>query len=690
MELFVMNNQTILWHPNLLHEQQRLFYSLALKKNFWLVLGVDILLIIACHLLAYLVRFEGNVDKETFRIVSLVPILLLVKIPIFYAFGLYRGMWRYTSLSDLFNITKAVVLSSGLIIMAVLYFNRFNGFSRSIFFLDGIFTFLAICGHRGTIRYILQYGKIFFSVADDPEKKRKKRILLIGAGSAAEKVIREITDNPNVNYLVVGLVDDDESKIGMRIHGIPVLGSLDNLRECIDRSTAEELLISVVTATPEQMKRFVELCRASGKPFKVLPSMGELIKGRLSVSLMRDISYNDLLGRPTVQLDQEGIGRYLTNQVVLVTGAGGSIGSELCRQIIRFNPKTIILLDAGEENLYKIQMEFHHEHKFLNYVPVLGKIQNRALLNSLFCQYAPSVVFHAAAYKHVPLIEANPWEAIFNNVFAVRNLIETAIFHKAEKFVLVSTDKAVRPTNVMGASKRLTELLMLAYCRDLWDKDSDHGTCRGVYSDCLSSAKVCPICKGHNTTFMAVRFGNVLGSSGSVIPLFKKQIEQGGPVTVTHPDMVRYFMSIPEAAQLILQAGAMGSGGEIFLLKMGNPVKIADLARDLIKLLGYEPDSEIKIDYTGLRPGEKLYEELITEGEGIVSTSHEKIMVLRGDGKPYRQMEVMLSQLAKTAKSHDAQGIKAILKSIIPEYIPDLAAQSIINDHLNGERELRN
>ncbi len=532
-----------------LKEQPRLLWNLAQRKNFWIVLLVDIILIVAAYVLAYLVRFDWQIKWWIPIILRTLPFLILCKIPIFYAFGLYQGMWRYTSVSDLINITKAVAVSSGFIILSVLYFNRFVGFSRSVFFMDGIFTFLFLCLHRGTIRYLLQHKELMPWRENDDEKTVKVRLLLIGAGAAAEKVIREIRDNHNVPYEVVGLVDDDHKKHGLKIHGIPVVGGLDNLQECIARTRPEELLIAVASATAEQMQRIVDLCQKSKTKFKVLPSMGEIIRGKLSVTSIRDIAYRDLLGRPVVHLDQQEIGRYLTGQTVLVTGAGGSIGSELCRQIIKFDPKKIILLDAGEENLYKIQMELHHDHQFLDYVPVLCKIQNQALLNAIFVEYKPSVVFHAAAYKHVPLVEANPWEAVFNNVFATKNLIETAIAHKVDRFVLVSTDKAVRPTNVMGATKRVTELLMLAYCKEqLTDS---------------------PGIKEKQTAFMAVRFGNVLGSSGSVIPLFKHQIEKGGPVTVTDPEMTRYFMSIEEAAQLILQAGAMGAGGEIFILKMG-------------------------------------------------------------------------------------------------------------------------
>ncbi len=643
-----------------LSEQPRLLWSLATRRNFWIVLAVDVVLIVAAHFLAYLVRFDWQISWWMTKILGALPFLILCKIPIFYIFGLYQGMWRYTSTADLINISKAVAVSSGCIIMSVLYLNRFDGFSRSVFFMDGVFTFLFLCLHRGTIRYLLQNKELMPWLAHNDDCTSKIRLLLIGAGAAAEKVIREIKDNVNVRYEVVGLVDDDRKKHGLKIHGIPVVGGIDKLQECIVRTRSEELLIAVASASAEQMQRIVDLCQQSKTKFKVLPSMGEIIRGKLSVTSSREIAYKDLLGRPAVHLDQHEIGRYLTGETVLVTGAGGSIGSELCRQIIRFEPKKIILLDAGEENLYKIQMELHHDHQFLNYVPVLCKIQNQTLLNAIFVEYAPSVVFHAAAYKHVPLVETNPWEAVFNNVFATKNLIETTIAHKVKRFVLVSTDKAVRPTNVMGATKRVTELLMLAY--------SNEQSC--------SSSTIHQ--NDEQTAFMAVRFGNVLGSSGSVIPLFRHQIEKGGPVTVTDPEMTRYFMSIEEAAQLILQAGAMGGGGEIFILKMGALIKIVNLAHDLIKLMGFEPEKDIKIQFTGLRPGEKLYEELITEGEGIVPTKHEKIMVLHGESQTRQELEELLIRLARTASVHDARGIKEVLHDIIPEYKPDLQATSIV------------
>jgi FlaA1/EpsC-like NDP-sugar epimerase len=395
------------------------------------------------------------------------------------------------------------------------------------------------------------------------------------------------------------------------------------------------------------MRRIVEMCKECDVPYKTLPGMGEIIDGKVSIKTLRDVNYEDLLGRDPVQLDLAGIRGCLSNRVVMVTGCGGSIGSELCRQVVRFQPRSMIMVDASEANLFHIQMELHHEMRYHHYTPVLAQVQDRRLMEHVFHKYRPAVVFHAAAYKHVPMIERNPWEAVFNNILASRVVMELALEHEVRRFVLVSTDKAVRPTNVMGASKRITELLLQSL-------------------------------QGNGTRFMGVRFGNVVGSSGSVIPLFRRQIEQGGPVTVTDPEVTRYFMTIPEAAELIIQAGAMGEGGEIFILEMGKPVKIAELARDLIRLSGREPGKDIEIIFTGLREGEKLYEELITAGEGIVNTQHKKILVLRANGnwhgqqnqEAYRQwLTGKLDELVEMAGRHDGCAIKQKLQEIVPEYV---------------------
>lgn len=613
--------------------------------NFWIVLAIDVLLLIAAHIFAYFIRFDNQLSPlEWDHIRTFLPGLIVLKVAIFCAFGLYRGMWRYTGIVDLFHIIKACVVAFLAATALLLIAFRFDGLSRSVFILDTLLTFLFVSGHRIVLRlYYQRSNRFHFSLGRMKDRAGKRKLLILGAGDAAEKVIREIHDNPLLPYQVIGFLDDHPGKIGKRIHGILVMGPIDDLPEVVAKINPDEILIAIPSADREQVNRIVDLCQPLSIPFKTLPGMGEIINGKVSIKSIRDVSYKDLLGRPSVRLELSKIDEVLRGRTVLVTGAGGSIGSELCRQILRFHPARIILFDASEENLYRIEMEILHEKDWRNYVPILGKVQNRTLLEHVFTQYNPSIVFHAAAYKHVPLVEHNPWEAVFNNIIATRILLDTALRFKVDRFLLVSTDKAVRPTNVMGASKRITERILQAYCHQA------HVT-------------------GVATRFMAVRFGNVLGSSGSVVPLFRRQIELGGPVTVTHPEVTRYFMSIEEAAQLILQATSMGNGGEIFILKMGTPVKIAEMAREVIRLCGKEPDVEVEIKYIGMRPGEKLYEELITQGENIIPTDHEGIMVLQGEECSMDALEGQLDTLTKSAEKYDAEGIRLGLEALVPEY----------------------
>jgi FlaA1/EpsC-like NDP-sugar epimerase len=650
-----------------------LFKNLAQNPKFWVVLCVDIVLIVMAFFLAYAIRFElSPPDHFLHQGIALLPLILLVKIPSFYIFGLYRGMWRYTSFNDITNILIASLFTSSVLIIAILLRNRFQGFSRSVFILDSLLTFCLITGHRVAIRYMYQRYGGENGFLFQPVSTEKKRLLLIGSGDAAEKVLREIEENNLLPYQAVGLVDDDPSKIGMKLHGVPVIGLVDDIEGHVLRTSAQEILIATVAGNRAQMRRFVGLCQKTQLPFKVLPNMGELINGKVSIKTIRDISYKDLLGRDEVRLDQDKIGQYLSGKTILITGAGGSIGSELCRQFLRFTPGLIILFDNSEENLYKVQMELRHEYENVQTRAVLGKVQDLRLLDRIFREHHPAVVFHTAAYKHVPLVERNPWQAVDNNIIASQLLMEASILHGVESFVLVSTDKAVRPTNVMGASKRVTELLMLAYSKHCWDGSFSPAWARVRQENEPGVQEITPWPTTHTTRFMGVRFGNVLGSSGSVIPLFKRQIEKGGPVTITHPEVTRYFMSAEEAAQLILQSGSMGEGGEIFILKMGDPIKIDQMARELIKLTGREPDSDIEIRYVGLRAGEKLFEELITEGEGIVDTHHEKIMVLRGEEDVRCQLlQEQLKLLETQARVLDSRGIKKTLKEIVPEYVPD-------------------
>ncbi|MCX5847535.1 MAG: nucleoside-diphosphate sugar epimerase/dehydratase [Deltaproteobacteria bacterium] len=621
------------------------------NPKLYLMILSDSLLFAIALTAAYLFRFEFRLSLEEISQIKTILIWLIpLKLFIFFGFSLYSGMWRYTSVRDFWRLAQACFISMLLIMAVILYLYRFHNFSRAVFLMDGILTFVLAGGLRLMIRaYFTSFPPSLNSDRMAAFHKRyKKRILIVGAGDAGEKMLREIFENRNLVYDVVGFIDDDLQKQGRSIHGVPVLGIIGKLQELVEEERIEEILIAIPSASGEQMRHIVELCKGCDITYKTLPGIGEIIDGRVSVKVLRDVKYEDLLGRPPVHLDSAGIRNYISGRVVLITGCGGSIGSELCRQVIKYQPRQLILVDAGEANLFHIQMELHHELDYQNCRVILGHVQDKTLMQSIFQEFNPQVVFHAAAYKHVPILEKNPWEAVTNNIIGSRVVMGLAVEHNVERFVLVSTDKAVRPTNVMGASKRVTELLLQSF-------------------------------QGNGTRFMAVRFGNVVGSSGSVIPLFRRQIEQGGPVTVTHPEVNRYFMTIPEAAQMIIQAGALGRGGEVFILKMGTPVNIADMARDLIRLSGKEPDKDIKIIFTGLREGEKLYEELITVGEGIVPTEHEKIMVLRSDGflnglrsasALQEWLNTELIPLYDAALRHDAKAIKRKLQEIVPEYTP--------------------
>jgi len=629
--------------------------ALIRHKNFYLMLFLDAFLVVGAYLMAYLLRFEGKISLQDWEsIKSSLPYILPFKLITFYFFGLYRGMWRYTSLFDLFNVLKASSASSMLIILAILFIYRFEGFPRSIFIIDGILTFIFIGGLRVTVRILLsEQDKGFHPLRQilqlRTEKKLvkpRKRLLVIGAGDAAEKMVREIRENPRLRYEVVGFLDDDPGKKGMRIHGVPVLGPVGKIHKLAYNDEMDEILIAVPSASAQQMRRIIQHCEATGLKCRTTPGIGELIDGKVSFKTIREVSFEDLLGRDPVNLDTESIGYYLKDKVILVSGAGGSIGSELCRQVIAFNPKNLVLLDKTENNLFHIEMEFRHRFPKLSITPVLGDVHNRGFLEKFFATIKPKVVFHAAAFKHVPIVELNPWEGVFNNIIGTRNIVEASYQSGVERFVMISTDKAVRPVSVMGATKRVAEMITSCYA--------------GEQNSIVNGSR-----------FLSVRFGNVIGSEGSVIHLFKRQIERFGPVTVTHPEITRYFMTIPEACKLILQAGAMGEGGEIFILDMGTPIKIVDMARDLIRRSGFKPDVDIEIKFVGLRPGEKLYEELITEGEGIVRSAHEKLFVLKGkNDNDLNWLNEKIEELVRLALVQDGPGIKSKLKEIVPEYQP--------------------
>jgi FlaA1/EpsC-like NDP-sugar epimerase len=442
---------------------------------------------------------------------------------VFIYFGLYRGMWRYTSLVDLLNVLKATFTSSVLIILTILFIYRFQGFPRSVFIIDGFLTFIFIGGIRIVIRLLLSEKEsgLYFLFHSPFSKgkitKPKKRLLIIGAGDAGEKMLREIRDNPRLNYDVVGFLDDDPNKKGMRIHGVPVLGPIPRIHDMAYRDEMDEILIATPSASAKQMRRIIEACEGTGLKSRTTPGIGELIDGKISFKTVREVSFEDLLGRDPVNLDMEKIENYLKGKVVLVSGAGGSIGTELCRQISLFAPKNIILLDKTENSLFHLEMEFRQRYPNVTITPVLGDVQNKPFLEKLFDASKPQVVFHAAAFKHVPIVELNPWEGVFNNILGTKNIVEMSHKFRIERFIMISTDKAVRPSSVMGATKRVAEMITSCYA--------------------LSNP----------TRFVSVRFGNVIGSEGSVIHLFKKQIERFGPVTVTDPEITRYFMTIPES-----------------------------------------------------------------------------------------------------------------------------------------------
>lgn len=621
-------------------------------KNLVFIITIDTILLSIALYLAHLIRFDLNlVSHEWSLLKHLLPFVLLSKVIIFYYFDLYRGMWRYTSIADLINIIKATTISSLIIISIILFSTRFVGFARSIFIIDWCLTILFISGYRLCIRLYFAHDikdkplVSIFKILFRALSKRKigaKNLIIIGAGACGELISREIDNNCRLSYNIVGFLDDNQNKIGRKIHGIPILGNISEIQNAINKFNIDEALIAIPSATSLQMRHIVDHCKNSGVSFKTIPSYGELINGEVTVNAIRDIAYRDLIGREIINLNEEEIGDYIERKTVLITGAGGSIGSELCRQICRFRPERIVLYERAETPLYEIELELKRHFSEINIITRLADICNIKQLENVFEELKPNVVFHAAAYKHVPMLELQPWKAIENNILGTLNVVEASKKNNVDRFVFVSTDKAVRPVNIMGASKRLSEMLV----------QNQNGYDR------------------LNTRFMIVRFGNVVGSSGSVAPLFKKQIENGGPVTVTHPNITRYFMTIPEACQLILQAGSMGKGGEIFLLDMGTPIKIDDMARDLIRLSGLEPDVDIIIEYIGLRPGEKLYEELITSGEGILPTDHKKIMILKGIDYNLKLLNDHILELILMAEEQNLEKIKDKLCEIVPDYCP--------------------
>jgi len=599
----------------------------------------DIGFIILSIILAFLLRYDFSLSNQSILMLKhFTPIFLGAKMISFLTYGMYRGMWRYTSMSDLINILKASSLGTMGSITLFVLIHGFSGFPKSVLFIDFILCTIFLASSRAAVRiYFSNLSKSLNKLSNNPSINGRRKLIMIGGGGSSEKIIREIRDNRGLNYIVVGILDDDGGKIGATIHGIPIIGSIDQLSEL--KMPYDEIIICIPTATNIEMRRIVAICKSIGKNYRTVPTFSELIGGKVSMKSVREVSMVDLLGRKEVELNRSSISQYIYGKKVLVTGAGGSIGSELVKNCLTFDPDLLVLMDQSEHNLFKIERECSQNQHPVSFQAILGDIRDKALLHRVFASFKPDVVFHAAAYKHVPMQENHPWEAVLTNINGTLNLMDVSEDYGVDRFVLVSTDKAVNPTNIMGATKRVAEKL--------------------IQSKAIDS----------KVKYMAVRFGNVIGSSGSVIPTFQEQIKNGGPVTITDSKMQRYFMSISEAAQLILQAGAMGSGGEVYVLDMGNPVNIKDIAYELIRLSGLEPEKDISIEYIGSRPGEKLYEELQTKDENVMETNHEKILMMKNDtGNNWEQLLLNVNKITNSAKSYNINKVVQALENFIPEY----------------------
>lgn len=633
------------------------FKKIIRDKNFLMLLSSDIVLISSAFFISVLFRYEFVFHAEVANIVTPLSFLAFIftKLFSYKIFGLFRGMWRYTSVWDMINVFKANLFASALIISGVYAFSGFEGISRAIFVLDLFICSMLTGSSRLGIRLFFSHFIYFLKLNN--KQKNHKNVILIGTGDTCQTIIRQTLQMPKRAIRIIGMLDDNEKKVGYRIHDVPLIGTIDSLSTLnID---FDEIYICLPSADRKQMLRIVEECKKTKKPFKTLPSISELVEGKVSISQFRDVSLMDLLGREEIKLNKKSINNFIKGKRVLVTGAGGSIGSELIRQCAKFNPSVLIMMDISELNLFEIDRELVSKDSNILFKPILSDIRDYSVVDQVFNEFKPQVVFHAAAYKHVPMQEDFPWEAVKTNVIGTDNVSKVSINYGVEKFVLVSTDKAVKPANVMGATKRLAELITQDYNR-----------------------------KQIDTEFMAVRFGNVLGSSGSVIPIFQEQIKNGGPVTVTDPEMERYFMSIPEASQLILQAGSLGLGGEVFILDMGDPIKIIDIANELIRLSGYEPDLDIPIEFTGTRPGEKKIEELSLPTEHLDKTKHDKIFVLNDPditNEAINKIIIGVKRLEKSLYGNNANQIRSILSSILPEYKPNLTSKEPVYLKIKAE-----
>jgi FlaA1/EpsC-like NDP-sugar epimerase len=572
------------------------------------------------------------------------PIVLGAQSLVLYWTGLYRGLWRFASLPDLGNIARAGVAGSLLIALGLFLFNRLEGVPRSVLLMYPAALVLLL----GAPRLIYRYWKD--SRLDFQRRTPSQRVLVLGAGRAGEALVRDLRRESR--YRAVGFLDDNRALRGAKVHGVPVLGALGDLQRVARETAAEMVLIAMPSANNTQMQRVVEACEECGLPFRTVPRLQDVVEGRSGFNELKEVAIEDLLGRDPVALDWTAIRTGLAGKRVLITGGGGSIGAELCRQVARLGVQSLTILELGEYNLYRIEQELRREFSELLLNPVLGDCGDAATCERVLALHRPQVVFHAAAYKHVPMLEGQVREAFRNNVLGTQTVAIAADRHRAESFVLISSDKAVNPTNVMGATKRVAEL----FCQNFAARSS--------------------------TRFITVRFGNVLDSAGSVVPLFREQIRQGGPVTVTHPEIVRYFMTIPEACQLILQAVVLGQGGEIFALDMGEPVSIRYLAEQMIRLAGQQPERDIQIVYTGLRPGEKLFEELFHEHEENQGTAHRKIFLSAAREMSWNDLDSALRRAQQASSRYDEAELGKLLRQLVPEFAPEARNAEVVSIHV--------
>lgn len=607
-----------------------------------LIILYDLVVVWAAGVLALLLRFDLSFSKIPVNFVenmqSMLIINMFVTITIFTLNHLYTSLWAYAGVIEMQKIILAAIEAAILEVIVA----SIKGGDNSAYFLPRtyhILYFFILLILTAGIRFLYRTVRMQITSRVNPANAQISKVMLIGAGETGHMVIRDTLSSASVMKKICCIIDDDKNKVGNYINGIKVVGDRTTITENVEKYGINEIIIAIPSASRRDLSELIGICTETDCKLKITPSVTEIMEGHISATVLRDVSVEDLLGREPVRVELDLVMRYVSGKVVLVTGGGGSIGSELCRQIARHKPKQLIIVDIYENNAYDIELELRHRYPELNLVVLIASVRNLDRLDSIFAEYRPNLIYHAAAHKHVPLMENSPNEAIKNNVLGTYNTVKTADKYGVERFVLISTDKAVNPTNVMGASKRICEMIIQTF--------------------------------GHHskTEFVAVRFGNVLGSNGSVIPLFKKQIAEGGPVTVTHPDIIRYFMTIPEAVSLVLQAGAYAKGGEIFILEMGEPVKILDLAKNIIRLSGFVPDKDIKIEFSGLRPGEKLYEELLMAEEGLKDTENKLIHIGRPIEMDEEKFKSELENIINLAFSEPSgEKIRKAIREIVPTY----------------------